>query len=150
MKKETAEQLETFRKQREEAEKALLDEASNAQASNPGAASAVEEDTWTTSGRKRRRAKDKETLVGAKLRKMSSSTRDNEPDEEQTTRSMKTQSDPKDKDPTMVKNASSTVESRVHSKPPSSEKLLSSIPASTKTLAAPPGLGLAGYSSDED
>ncbi len=151
MKKETAEQLEVFRKQREEAEKALLDDASDAQASYPGTASAVEQDTWTTSGKKRRRAKDKETLVGAKLRKRSSSTKDNELDEEQTARSTKTQSGPKDKEPTMAKDASAPVEALVDKTLPSSEKTSSPMPASSKTPpTAVPGLGLAGYSSDED
>ena len=73
MKKETAEQLEAFRQQREAAEKALLDEAENQQKSNSHTISSPDQETWSTSGKKRRRLKEKDTLMGTKLRKVSSS-----------------------------------------------------------------------------
>ena len=151
VKKETAEQLEAFRKQREEAEKALLDEAGNTQASNPGAASATEQETWTTSGKKRRRTKDKDILVGAKLRKTSSAPKDNKRDSDQTASRTRTQADTQEKEPSVTSNASATMETVAHNKPLSSYKPSSPIPVSSKTPpVAAPGLGLGGYSSDED
>ena len=150
VKKETAEQLEAFRKQREEAEKALLDEASHSQANNYGTASAAEQETWFTSGKKRRRAKDKETLVGAKLRKTSSSTKDNDLEEEQALRGTETPSDSKVQESAIVREGSATAVALVHNKPPSSAKPTPPIPSSSTPPAAALGLGLAGYSSDEE
>jgi hypothetical protein len=73
VKKETAEQLEAFRQQREAAEKALLDEAENLQKGNSHTISSPDQEIWSTSGKKRRRLKEKDTLMGTKLRKVSSS-----------------------------------------------------------------------------
>jgi hypothetical protein len=79
VKKETAEQLEAFRQQREAAEKALLDEAETQQRSSTHAASPTDQESWVTSGKKRRRLKETDTLVGVKLRKMSSTTEPDSP-----------------------------------------------------------------------
>jgi hypothetical protein len=73
VKKETAEQLEAFRQQREAAEKALLDEVENQQKGNSHTISSPDQETWSTSGKKRRRLKEKDTLMGTKLRRVSSS-----------------------------------------------------------------------------
>lgn len=64
VKKDTADQLEVFRKQREEAEKAMLGPTSSEVAP-------AEEDEWTIPARKRRRDKSKESLVPGKKRKAS-------------------------------------------------------------------------------
>ncbi|KAK8901715.1 hypothetical protein QC760_010140 [Botrytis cinerea] len=72
VRKETAEGLELFRKQQEDADK-------KARAADDGGAqiqdgSPVREDEWGTAGRKRKRTKDKEVLKGVKVRRASSST----------------------------------------------------------------------------
>ncbi|KAI9716482.1 MAG: hypothetical protein M1812_005377 [Candelaria pacifica] len=75
VKKETTEQLDLFRKQQEEADKALLLAETNAEKANPGGGSAspiAEEEQWVINGRKRKKGKDKEALKGVKLRKSSS------------------------------------------------------------------------------
>ena len=75
VKKETSEQLEVFRRQQEEADKALLGEPRDTSAtdsSTNGGQSVADESQWALSARKRKRAKDKEVLKGVKLRKSSS------------------------------------------------------------------------------
>ncbi|RJE24267.1 hypothetical protein PHISCL_03376 [Aspergillus sclerotialis] len=63
VKKETAEQLEVFRQQREEAEKALLEGTSANVAPN------AEGEDWKIPSRKRRRDKNKDLLIPGKKRK---------------------------------------------------------------------------------
>lgn len=63
VKKETAEQLEAFRQQREEAEKALLEDTS------ADVAPAAEGEDWKIPSRKRRRDKNKDLLIPGKKRK---------------------------------------------------------------------------------
>ncbi len=75
IKKETTEQLDLFRRQQEEADRALLlAEAGDGNGTNAIVAGvdAAEEEQWTVSGKKRRRGKEKPGLKGVKLRKMSS------------------------------------------------------------------------------
>lgn len=64
VKKDTADQLEVFRKQREEAEKAMLGPTSSEVAT-------VEEEEWTIPARKRRRDRGKDLLLPGKKRKAS-------------------------------------------------------------------------------
>lgn len=71
VKKETAEGLELFRKQQEEADKKAR--AAENDGTQIQEASAVREDEWGTTGRKRKRTKDKEVLKGVKVRRASSS-----------------------------------------------------------------------------
>ncbi|KAF2197092.1 hypothetical protein GQ43DRAFT_444545 [Delitschia confertaspora ATCC 74209] len=68
IKKETAEQLEVFRRHQEEAEKA----ARAAGGDDTTTEVAVEETQWMTSGRKRKKGTEKTPLLGLKLRKTSS------------------------------------------------------------------------------
>lgn len=63
VKKETAEQLELFRRQREEAEKALLEDTS------ADVAPVAEGEDWKIPARKRRREKSKDLLIPGKKRK---------------------------------------------------------------------------------
>ncbi|OJZ88073.1 hypothetical protein ASPFODRAFT_58937 [Aspergillus luchuensis CBS 106.47] len=63
VKKETAEQLELFRRQREEAEKTLLEDTS------ADVAPAAEGEDWKIPARKRRREKSKDLLIPGKKRK---------------------------------------------------------------------------------
>ncbi|KAJ5158933.1 uncharacterized protein N7500_008584 [Penicillium coprophilum] len=67
VKKETADQLEAFRRQREEAEKALLESASS---DAPGQGKGQGED-WIALARKRRRDKQRDLLIPGKKRKAS-------------------------------------------------------------------------------
>ncbi|KLJ10700.1 hypothetical protein EMPG_09868 [Blastomyces silverae] len=71
LKRETKEQLEIFHRQRQEAEKALVDTGSG-DPKSAGASSPADEEQWTTSVRKRKRAKVKDAIPGVKLRKSSS------------------------------------------------------------------------------
>lgn len=134
MKKETSEQLELFRRQREEAEKALLGDDANAPAESVTAGSPIEEESWATS-KKRRRGKDKDTLLkGVKLRKTSSATEEKAPKPDPNEK--KSQGPSLDEDSTVAKQSGKNIE------PPSA----STQPAPQKASA----LGLGDYSSDED
>lgn len=73
IRRETAEQLDLFRRQQEEADKALLVEAA-ADGDGPGGVGgdgAVEGEQWAVSGKKRRRGRDRQVLKGVKIRKTS-------------------------------------------------------------------------------
>lgn len=74
--KDTADQLEVFRRQREEAEKTLLEDTT------ADVASAAEGEDWKIPSRKRRREKKKDSLVSGKKRK--SATEDTGKDTSQT------------------------------------------------------------------
>jgi hypothetical protein len=142
VKKETAEQLEVFRQQREAAEKALLDEAETQQRSSTSAASPTDQESWFTSGKKRRRPKEKDTLVGIKLRKMSSTTIEAAA-KKQTSLSEVRKTPPK---PLEAKSKMLSPE-----QPASTEQESLRKSASQKTTTqATSVLGLGGYSSDED
>ncbi|KAH0537638.1 hypothetical protein FGG08_005589 [Glutinoglossum americanum] len=77
LKKETTEQLDAFRKQQEEADKAAFREedqtGKTAAGTGGGSGSPVgEEEQWALSGRKRKKGREKEVLKGVKLRRTSS------------------------------------------------------------------------------
>jgi hypothetical protein len=67
IKKETAEQLAAFHRQREEAERALLESSASGETANPAS---IEEEQWIISGRKRKRSK-KDLLFPGKVRRSS-------------------------------------------------------------------------------
>ena len=71
LKKETTEQLDVFRKQQEEADKAFLS-LEAATTSVGGGIPEVEQEQWAVSGRKRKKGGDKEVLPGVKKRKLPS------------------------------------------------------------------------------
>ncbi|CEJ59033.1 Putative Podospora anserina S mat genomic DNA chromosome 6, supercontig 4 [Penicillium brasilianum] len=143
VKKDTADQLEVFRKQREEAEKAML----GSTASDVTPAPAEEED-WAIPARKRRRDKGKDALIPGKKRKASLTesgvaTAKNEVAATKATSTPVTNT----YSPTTAVNAVKGV---------SETKALSSIPETTTTdtkqpaKPAPAALGLVGYGSDSD
>ena len=154
MKKETAEQLEAFRQQREAAEKALLDEAENQQKGNSHTISSPDQETWSTSGKKRRRLKEKDTLMGTKLRKVSSADKDSLEKlptkvgiEDWTDLAERHKEPTEHAEPVDVKAKSVSQEqaasvSRVTSK--------TSAPITTTTTPVTSALGLGNYCSDED
>lgn len=79
LRKETSEKLELFHRQREEAEKALLD-VENGNTAEP-AGPADESDNWAISTRKRRRVKEKDGgRLGLKRRRSSTTATDNNKD----------------------------------------------------------------------
>lgn len=71
VRKETAEQLELFRKQREAAEKAQFDEDNAPPPAGGTATLPTTQETWAPRPKKRRRDKEAAPSLGAKLRKTS-------------------------------------------------------------------------------
>ncbi|KAI9738568.1 MAG: hypothetical protein M1834_008072 [Cirrosporium novae-zelandiae] len=74
IKKETIEQLDLFRKHREEADRAALLETEKGDETAVTATGEQDQESWTVHGRKRRKKKESEGLRGIKLRKTSSTT----------------------------------------------------------------------------
>ena len=70
MKKETREQLDLFRRQQEEADKALREGENGKEVEQAGSPTGGDSQ-WAFSGKKRKRLKEKEGLRGVKLRKPS-------------------------------------------------------------------------------
>lgn len=71
VKKETTEQLDIFRRQQEEADKAIMSEAVGVEDTSPVGGISPGESQWAINARKRKRAKGREALLGAKVRKTS-------------------------------------------------------------------------------
>ncbi|CAD6446600.1 ca15fb6f-5a66-4546-981d-9bfc8c295729 [Sclerotinia trifoliorum] len=148
VKKETAEGLELFRKQQEEADKkarAAENDVAQIQEGSP-----VREDEWGATSRKRKRTKDKEVLKGVKVRRASSSV-------EQASSS----SSAKDLPKKPAKDDSSSVATNTKPQAPQDsakvpETQPAKVPAQTVASKKPPpsppkaGLGLVDYGSDED
>jgi hypothetical protein len=156
VKKETAEQLEVFHRQRQEADRALL-EAASGDVDKPGAAAPGEEEQWVISGRKRRRDKKKESLIPGKRRKSSTV--------EETEASGSTERNASSASATVDTNTIKGVEkpslspSTTQFQPSRASVSIQSSPAKTVTpqksnastvKVSAPLLGLTGYSSDED
>ena len=151
MKKETADQLEAFRQQREAAEQALLDEADNQQRSNTGAALPADQETWVSSGKKRRRYKEKDTLVGTKLRKMSSSAEKDGLAKPASETGIEKQADLPETRKESEKYSVHTSERLSQEQPPTVTRTLPATATTPTTMPATSStLGLGGYSSDED
>jgi len=134
IRKETREQLDSFRKQQEEAEKAAL-------LAEDTAGPAVEEEHLFAAGRKRKKGREKEPLRGVKLRKSSSTS-------EQPLPAVKSAV----KIPMEKKAASAASSTPKDSSPAGSGKgqSVSALAASPSQSPKPSVLGLANYSSDED
>ncbi|QSZ29107.1 hypothetical protein DSL72_003617 [Monilinia vaccinii-corymbosi] len=147
VKKETAEGLELFRKQQEEADrKARAAEGDGAliQEGSP-----VREDEWGTTGRKRKRTKDKEVLKGVKVRRVSSSAEQSHaPPKGSSTKLARDESSPV---ATNAKPLSSGDSAKISDTQPAK---VAPKPAVAKEQPPPPpskkGLGLVDYGSDED
>lgn len=151
VKKETTEQLDVFRRQQEEADKALLSEAVSTNDASPlGLASS--ESQWAINARKRKRAKEKEGLKGVKLRKLSTASE---------TPAKLVEPDPAalvsadEKEAALVKgpsteNRDDMIKEAQLSSVASDNATITSSASSTKEKPITLGLGLVGYSSDED
>lgn len=143
VKKDTADQLEVFRKQREEAEKAMLGPTTSDVTPAP-----AEEEDWALSARKRRRDKGKDSLIPGKKRK-ASLTEGGVPAAKNEVPGTKATSTP-GTNTQSPKTAGNAVKAVLET------KVQSSIPEKTTTdtkqaaKPAPAALGLVGYGSDSD
>lgn len=159
VKKDTAEQLELFRRQREEAEKASLGPTSSEVAPAQG-------DEWAIPARKRRRDKNKDLLIPGKKRK--ASVVESEGEKADTTREQEVRKSSQGNVPTGSKHEQHTAEpaSSVLPTPHATSTPESPEPASKDNRAvkpapsepedkpsakpAPFSLGLAAYGSDSE
>lgn len=145
LKKETAEQLNLFRQQQEEADRASLNQINDAEeeiAVGKSQDLGTNESQWAINDRKKRKRAEKEVLKGVKLRKGSSSVESSLPSEIMSGQ---------------VTQAEARLEGTVEVGP-SREQVAGESPAddkakkllSEKDNASQPSLGLAAYSSDEE
>ena len=163
VKRETTEQLDLFRRQQEEADKALLEESGEKEDGEGGKAGSptVGESHWAINARKRKRAKEKEVLKGVKVRKGSST---NETPVGLGSERRESASQEPEKGDAIVSAQDSREEKISSAKKDLDEKvvpegLASPAPTSSTTAPSkqnagaaskPAALGLAGYSSDEE
>lgn len=150
MKKETTEQLELFRRQQDEADKAALKEADTETATAPSPSAQQSPDSvWAVNARKRKRAKDNDTIPGLKLRKSSSTAK-----EPASVSSAKSPASPARAPYEKLPSAQKTEELERPQGPqtgPSTSVSHPQIHPSTSAAKPQVGvLGLAVYSSDED
>ena len=152
MKRETVEQLDLFRRQQEEADKALLEEGGDKEEEVKAGSPTAGESQWAVNARKRKRAKEKEGLKGVKLRKSSTSEgperRGSASQEPERAGAVPSTTDIKEKEGALQapKGKATAITPMSPVKPSKASAALSSNPEPSK----PGGLGLAGYSSDED
>lgn len=147
VKRETAEQLEVFRKQREAAEKELSERRAVADTSRQPDSLAPEE-SWATSSRKRRRAKEKSDSEVVKLRKNSYTAADDSPtklleDSPKAHQSTSGGGDFHSASSDHYRDCSGTANTRSRDVNPPRK-------AHPPRQNIPPALGLGLYSSDED
>lgn len=161
MKKETKEQLDLFRRQQEEADKAAPEEGGITEegvGEGKAGSPTLEETTWAVNGKKRKRAKEKEVLKGVKLRKSSSTAETSkelspislEVDKKKAVTSIdNTSENAIGACPTAETSKSPAETVAATPEQPGKAPATNSKEANTK-FASTAGLGLAGYSSDED
>lgn len=132
VKKDTADQLEAFRKQREEAEKAML-------GSTASEVAPVEEEEWTIPARKRRRDRGRDLLLPGKKRKGSG---EGETDRvaASTPESVSGGAEVKAGENTAKGLVGNTQKSNAEQQPDNNKP----------PVKAPPSVGLVGYGSDSD
>ncbi|THY33241.1 hypothetical protein D6D00_01047 [Aureobasidium pullulans] len=151
VRKETAEQLEAFRRQQEDTEKASREAA-------PEASNQSEGDTWAFNARKRKRNREKEAIAGLKLRKTSSSMAQTTSDAR--VGAITTTSDDKNAPPSSPAPTPADQSASAKSvQPPAAaidKAVLDKVDKAPATAAASTSpapaaaLGLAAYSSDDD
>ena len=157
VKRETTEQLDLFRRQQEEADKALLEAGGGKEEDEGGKAGSptAGESQWAVNARKRKRAKEKEGLKGLKIRRSSTSegferprSASQEPEEAKATLST---ADAKEKG--AIRSGSAPKGKTAAAGPVSPAAEPNKAPGATSAKLEPPksgGLGLAGYSSEDD
>lgn len=144
IKKETREKLDAFRRQQEEAEKAVF-------ADEDTAAPAVEEEQLFAVGKKRKKGKEKEGLRGLKLRKTSSTSEQPSP---ALKAAVKTDTETKAVQAASAssKEASNSKDAKVAGMNPGQKTLaISASPSASPPAQSPKTsiLGLGNYSSDD-
>jgi len=152
VKKDTAEQLEVFRKQREEAEKALLEDGS------ANVVPAAEGEDWKIPGRKRRREKKKDSLIPGKKRKSTAegTSEDSPQTEKKAEGSQPAMKEEQNTEPVSAKSGPAAPQkepqlspgSNKPGKPAEGTKATNSKPPEPPKPAA--SLGLADYGSDSE
>jgi len=148
VKRETAEQLDAFRKQREAAEITRFEGNADTGASNTDATSPAAEESWTTSSRKRRRVKGKNEDGVAKLRRTSSTTADALQTKQLTGPNVPiAASSGREYAQAISSHANGGCTGTTNSKANVVSSPKTSIPS---PQISPPALGLGAYSSDED
>ncbi len=162
VKRETTEQLDLFRRQQEEADKALLEESGEKEDREGGKAASptVGENQWAINARKRKRVKEKEVLKGVKVRKGSSTSetpvglggerRGSASQEPEKGKAIVSAQDSTEK---KSSSAETDLEGKVFSEALASPTPISGTTAPPKqeagAVSKPAALGLADYSSDE-
>ncbi len=165
VKRETTEQLDIFRRQQEEADKVILAEGGGTEGGTgetKAASPTAEGSAWAVNARKRKRAKEKEGLKGVKLRKSSSTVETPKelecasPDVQEK-KAITPAEDTRERDEVLSgiaatdKSPAETVIS--HPTQPDKASATATTKQASGTIsksAATAGLGLGGYSSDED
>ena len=131
MRKETREQLDAFRKQQEEAEKAARQEE--------GVETSAPAESWAVGARKRKKGREKETIGGLKVRRVSTADgKDND---------VPGAAAPSPEDRKVVSQAESKEAQKETKRAASPEASVQTPEARPVGL---PGLGLGAYSSDEE
>lgn len=150
VKKDTADQLEVFRKQREETEKALLEDGS------ANVVPAAEGEDWKIPGRKRRREKKRDSLIPGKKRKSTAEGigEDSPQTEKKTEGNQPSTKEEKNTEPVPAKSGPAAPQKEPQSAPGSNNP---GKPAAKTTNSKPPeppkpaaSLGLAYYGSDSE
>lgn len=154
LKQETTQQLDAFRRQQDEAERAAR------LAGNSEGDPAVEEEQWASAGRKRKKGKDKETLMGIKIRRTSSTGEKGVSDSTSMAKANKPAPAAEgSKTATAPETTKPAPAAKVHATPASSPPKTDTGAAGSagqkeaqaqKAKPTPAALGLSGYSSDED
>lgn len=147
VKKQTSEQLDLFRRQQEEADRAAIEGDSTVNTDQNSPTGDVEEN-WAVNRGKRKRVEDKKGLPGFKVRKSSSSARDGGIIDASVTKS------------SLLAQTKATSQCQFKAKADSISNASSTGPATVtvrqansapkKASTGPLSLGLAGYSSEED
>lgn len=146
VRRETAEQLDAFRKQREAAEDTLSGGTAAIEKSGTGDKALVTEESWSTSSRKRRSGKQRDDERGGKLRKKSTTTETSQtkmvsPEGLHTTAPG---------GGTIKTTASDNAKQGTDSTKSEPTDVYPSITSITSAQTTPATLGLGAYSSDDD
>ena len=152
VKRETTEQLDLFRRQQEEADRAILESGTEVDDTTAEGKAEVGEGQWAVNARKRKRVKEKENLKGIKIRKSSTNEaspgliqKKSEFEAEKATASPSVRS--LDKGSPEHAASSPPVPVIVDTTKPT---LNQGRAAESPKISSGTSLGLAGYSSDED
>jgi hypothetical protein len=145
VKKQTSEQLDLFRRQQEEADRAAIEGSGGVKADGTSPTGDTEE-KWTVNRGKRKRAEDKKNLPGFK-RKHSLSIHGGTGDASATSPSLSSATNAtSEHQPSATASSTANASSTI----PVPETVKQSDSATKTTTANPPYLGLAGYSSDDE